>query len=177
MIVVHKLALCIVIIEAIVLAWAILKVLDVALLFLFHMLLVLASRPVAYCRAPLRFSGHAHTMEPPHVSVVGVLVQHRVSYELHAVLQVDIVLHRCLVELLQDGAHVIHFTQRLQKRNVVIELTVVDIVVPRDNGKGVIRLEQVGRWRVVDDENVSQVAAQFGKVLDVHALIEGAMVS
>ena len=175
-IVVHELPLRVIVVESIVLPGTILKVLNVALLLLFQVLLLFLISHLPYSRAPIRLRVPDST-EAAHRAAVTLLVAHRVGYQLHSVLQVDIVLNRRLVELLQNWPHVVDFAQRFQEGDVVVQLPVIDIVVPRNDRQRVVRLEEVRSGRVIDYENVSQVAAELRQVLYVHALVEGAVVS
>ena len=56
-----------------------------------------------------------------------------------------------LVECFKDGPHVVDSGQLLEKWYVVVEASVVFVLVPRADGKCIVRLEQVGSRRVINN--------------------------
>jgi hypothetical protein len=66
---------------------------------------------------------------------------------------------------IQDSPHVVRCRQVREEGNEVGEFGVVRVVKPGRDGDGVVRVEDVGRGRVVDDDRVFHGAAELGKVL------------
>lgn len=79
--------------------------------------------------------------------------------------------------MLEDGSHVVHLAQLLQEWNIIVEAAVVHVIVPGDDRQGVVRLEEVRCRRVVDNQDVPEITSHFREILDIEALIVGAMVA
>jgi hypothetical protein len=58
-----------------------------------------------------------------------------------------------------------------------MQLAVVRVIVPGEDGHGVLWLEHVGYWRVVHDDNVGHLSAETGHVLHVGILKPGTMLA
>lgn len=91
--------------------------------------------------------------------------------QLHAVLNVNVVLCGHLAYLEQDWPDVLDLTHLYQEWDVVEEFSVIHVVVPRDDGQGILRLEEVGDGGVVDDDNVFHTTVQLGQVFDIILLL------
>ena len=76
----------------------------------------------------------------------------------------------------QNRPYVVHLAHFDKERDVVEELSVVGVLIPRNDGKSVLRLEKVGRWRVVYDEHITHRAVDFSHIFDVvHSLVKSAV--
>ena len=62
----------------------------------------------------------------------------------------------------EDPAHVLRGCEVLEERTEVRQFRVVRVVEPRRDGHRVVRVEDVGRWRVVQDYGVADGAAELG---------------
>jgi hypothetical protein len=65
----------------------------------------------------------------------------------------------------ENTSDVVHYRQVREEGTHVGELGVVWVVEPRRDGHGVVRVEDVGRGRVVDDDAGLHLAAELGEVL------------
>ena len=58
-------------------------------------------------------------------------------------------------EGIEDSAHVLCCAEILEERTKIGEFSVVRVVEPRRDWDGVVRVEYVGRGRVVEDDGVA----------------------
>lgn len=61
--------------------------------------------------------------------------------------------------------------QIFENRNQVKKLVIVGIGEPAADGDGVLRMEDIRGGRVVDDDRLSNVAADLRQILDIVALV------
>ena len=80
-------------------------------------------------------------------------------------------------ESLDRISAVVYLRELDEERNQVEQLTVLWIIIPRDNGHGLLWLEHVGRRRVVKNHAVFGSPAQLGHVLGEHTVDIGAVLS
>jgi hypothetical protein len=73
----------------------------------------------------------------------------------------------------ENEAHVPDLVRRqvFQDRYEIQELIVVRVREPAAYRQCMLRVEDVGRWRIVDDDGVLEISSYLGKVLDVVALV------
>ena len=74
-------------------------------------------------------------------------------------------------------AHVIDLRHLDEQRDVVVEGAVVRIVVPRHDGQAALRLQHVGRGRVVNDDGIFHVSSDLGHILDEYSIDKSAMLA
>lgn len=72
---------------------------------------------------------------------------------------------------IKHGTHVVHLAQVIQEGAKVGKLGIVRVVEPATDRNRIVRMEDVGRGRVVDDDRIGNVPSQLGKVFDVVALV------
>lgn len=74
---------------------------------------------------------------------------------------------------IEDQADVLHVgaCQVFENWDEVKQLVVVGVREPTADGYGVLRVEDVGRRRIVDDDRVFQVSSHLGEILDVVSLV------
>jgi hypothetical protein len=68
-----------------------------------------------------------------------------------------------------------YVAEELEDRDAFEEFVVVLVVEPAFDGEAVVLVEGVGDGAVVDDDDVFEVAAEFGEVLDEGGVDEGAV--
>lgn len=75
----------------------------------------------------------------------------------------------CLCEhelgLLEDGANVVARSQLVHDRQEIVKSSIVLVGEPRRDWDGVIRLEHVAEWTVVDDDGMIETTTQMCEVL------------
>ena len=72
-------------------------------------------------------------------------------------------------------SHIWYVAEELKHRDAFEEFVVVLVVEPAFDGEAVVLVEGVGDGAVVDDDDVFEVAAEFGEVLDEGGVDEGAV--
>lgn len=72
---------------------------------------------------------------------------------------------------------VINLTELYEKGNEIEQLSILGIIVPRDNRHCTLRLKHVGRWRVVKNDGILHVSSDLGHVLREHSVDVGAVLS
>jgi hypothetical protein len=87
-----------------------------------------------------------------------------------------------LVSLESDVEHQTHVRdigrgEILEHRDQIQEFVVVRVGKPAADGHGMLRVEDVGCGRVVDDDGVFEVSADLGEIFDVVALVVVATLS
>lgn len=89
-------------------------------------------------------------------------------------LRVDLIV---AYNLSDDLSHIFLISQSFQDKSCSWELSVCHVVVPRDAWHGVLWLEHVGNWRVIEDDNVLHVSSKSGEVLNEGVIHESAVLS
>ncbi len=67
--------------------------------------------------------------------------------------------------LIEHRAHIVDLCQIFQERNEIEQFSVIHVVEPAVDGHRVVRMEHVGRGRVIDDDDVGQFPAELREVL------------
>ena len=67
-----------------------------------------------------------------------------ITEHLHSILNIDIILSRNLIDLLEIWSYIINLTKLNEEWHVVVQLPVCLVVVPGDDWQCVFRLEQIG---------------------------------
>jgi len=70
-------------------------------------------------------------------------------------------------------AHVSHLraSQVLKDRNEVEEFVVVSVRKPTTDRYSMLGMENVRRWRIVDDDGFLQISTNLGQIFDVISLV------
>lgn len=76
-----------------------------------------------------------------------------------------------------DLADVFFTVESIKEERNSVQFGIAGVVVPRNSWHGILRLEQVGNGRVVDDDYILHGAAQPGQVLDKGVIEEGAVLT
>lgn len=75
-------------------------------------------------------------------------------------------------KLVQPGVNIINLTKFFEHRQKVEQFRVVHVVEPWHHRDSIIRVEDVGGRRVVQDEGFVEVSAQAAQIFDIAALVE-----
>ena len=72
---------------------------------------------------------------------------------------------------------VVNLAQLNEEGDEVVQLSVLGVVIPRDDGHGALRLQHVSRGRIVEDNRILHVSPNLAHVLRKHPVDVGAVLS